>query len=61
MFEQLIIFMGLKKNIFFYETALHDACYKGRTDVVKYLISLDNIKINVKDIFLYVLIKFQKK
>lgn len=49
MFEQLIIFMGLKKKN--YETALHDACYKGRTDVVKYLISLDNIKINVKDIF----------
>ena len=32
-----------KKKIFFYRNALHEACYKGKIEIINFLINLPNI------------------
>lgn len=46
---KLYRFYGIKKNEI-YDTALHNACSKGQIEVVKYLLSLEKININIKNI-----------
>lgn len=41
-----------------YRTLLHNACHSGNIDLVKYLISLNQIDLNSKDVFLLFLILF---
>lgn len=48
---KLYRFYGIEKNDI-YGTALHTACGKGQIEVVKYLLSLDKININAKNILI---------
>lgn len=45
--------MEFLKITFIYESILHKACQSGNIDLLKYLISLKEIDINVKNIFIF--------
>ena len=47
--------MEFLKITFIYESILHKACQSGNIDLLKYLISLKEIDINVKNIFSFFL------
>lgn len=49
------------KYFFIFKTILNNACLSGNENLVKYIIELDKIDINAKDIFFLIFMLFQKK
>lgn len=49
LFQKILFIHGIY-NIQFYRTLLHNACHSGNIDLVKYLISLNEIDLISKDI-----------
>ena len=50
-------FNNVSKLNYFYQTTLHCACLSQNIVLVKYLLSLNKLDINFKDILFYILIE----